>query len=85
MVQRPTRGSRSGCPVVRKAVPGDEELRRDRDGRAAAGLKNSATRRKMGIGADPAQRWPEAVNEGHEVEQAASFMASPIPVNKRRR
>ena len=41
--------------------------------------------RTGGAGAYPAQRWPEAVNEGHEIEQAVSFMASPIPANKRRR
>jgi len=62
-----------------------QELRRGGLGRAAAGLKNGATRRKMGISADPTQRWPEAVNKGHEIEQAVSFMASPVPMNKRTR
>ena len=41
--------------------------------------------RTDGAGADPAQRWPEAVNKGHEIEQVVSFMASPVPANKRRR
>ena len=29
-----------------------------------------------GAGTDPTQRWPEAVNKEHGIEQADSFMAS---------
>ena len=34
-----------------------------------------------GASTDPAQRWPEADNEEHRIEQAISFMVSPVPMN----